>query len=340
MIVDHWEDRLSDLSPRQKDIYFSEAYCGLYDCAERKARAFVYEKDRSRYILPFMVGEIPMSGGLADFETPYGYGGPVTNDADPAFLRSAERSLVEDCRREGIVAGFVRFHPVLDNARLAGEAFSVFPDRETVVMDVSVSEESLWTGQVHSKNRNMIKKARKAGLEFFVDESFARLAEFKRLYGETMRRLGADSFYHFADSYFDRLAAVLAGRAFIGAVSSGSRVVAAAIFLREGPWGHYHLAGSDYEWARQGANNLLLYESAVALGKMGVQTFHLGGGTDQSPDNSLLAFKKRFSPGRLSFSTGRAVFLDEEYRGLCAKWSELYPEKRERFGNRTLKYRF
>ncbi len=340
MIVDHWEDRLSDLSLRQKDIYFSEAYCGLYGCAERKARAFVYEKGGSRYILPFMAGEIPMSGGLADFETPYGYGGPVTNDDDPAFLRSAGEKLVEDCRREGIVAGFIRFHPVLDNARLAVGALTVFPDRETVAMDVSVSEERLWTEQIHSKNRNMIKKARNAGLEFFMDETFAYMAEFRQLYDQTMRRLGADSFYHFADTYFDRLAAALAGRAFIGGISHGRQIVAAAIFLHEGPWGHYHLSGSDYEWARRGANNLLLYESAVTLGKKGVQVFHLGGGTDQSPHNSLLAFKKRFSPNRCSFSIGRGIFLDEEYRRLCAKWSERYPEKRERFGNMTLKYRY
>lgn len=340
MIIDHWEDRLSDLSPHQKDLYFSEAYCRLYDCADRKAKAFVYEKGRSRYILPFMLGEIPMSGGLADFETPYGYGGPVTNDADPDFLRSAEQNLVADCRSGGIVAGFIRFHPVLDNARLTGESLKVFPDRETVVMDVSVSAERLWTEQVHSKNRNMIKKARNAGLEFFMDETFAHMAEFKQLYDQTMSRLGADSFYRFADTYFDRLALALAGRAFIGGICHGSGIVAAAIFLHDGPWGHYHLAGSDHEWARQGANNLLLFEAAVALGKKGVEVFHLGGGTDQSPQNSLLAFKKRFSPQLRSFSIGRGIFLEDEYQRLCANWSEQYPEKRERFGNMTLKYRY
>jgi len=68
--------------------------------------------------------------------------------------------------------------------------------------------------------------------------------------------------------------------------------------------------------------------------------FHLGGGTDQSPHNSLLAFKQRFSPNRYSFSIGRGVFLDDEYRRLCAEWSEQYPEKRERFGSMALKYRY
>ncbi len=338
MIVDHWEDRLFDLSPCQKDIYFSEAYCGLYDCAERKARAFIYEKDRSRYILPFMVGEIPTAGGLADFETPYGYGGPVTNDVDPAFLRSAEQSLVADCRREGIVAGFVRFHPVLDNAHLAGGAFSVFPDRKTVAMDVSVSEERLGPSSAFKKQKHD-QEGRNAGLEFLWMRPL-RTAEFKQLYAQTMRLLDADSFYYFADTYFDRLAIALAGKAFIGGISHGSQIVAAAIFLHEGPWGHYHLAGSDYEWARQGANNLLLYEAAVTLGNKGVRVFHLGGGTDQSPHNSLLAFKQRFSPNRYSFSIGRGVFLDDEYRRLCAEWSEQYPEKRERFGSMALKYRY
>jgi len=123
----------------------------------------------------------------------------VTNDVDPAFLRSAEQSLSR------IVGGRGSLRVLSDSTpswttRTSLRSLFGLPHRKTVAMDVSVSEERLWTEQVHSKNRNMIKKARNAGLEFFVDEAFGHMAEFKQLYAQTMRRLDADSFYYFADT--------------------------------------------------------------------------------------------------------------------------------------------
>jgi len=310
MIVDSWDDKLERLSVYQKDIYFYEAYCRLYNSESRKARAFIYENGSSIYILPFMQGELPNTNGLSDFETPYGYGGPVTNDVDLQFLQQAEQALISDCRKEGIIAGFVRFHPILENKQFATGIFTIIPDRLTVAIDLTAAEEQIWESQLHSKNRNTIRKAKNSGLEFYLDESFEHLGQFIELYKHTMSRVGADAFYDFGEPYFESLAANLARKAFIGEVYAGKELVAAAIFMHDGPWGHYHLAGSKYEWAKIGANNLLVYEAALALKRKGAQKLHLGGGTDSSPDNSLLAFKKKFSPYYYQFSIGKCIFLE------------------------------
>jgi len=340
MIVDSWDDKLERLSVYQKDIYFSEAYCRLYNSDSRIARAFIYEEGSSIYILPFMQGEIPNTNGFSDFETPYGYGGPITNDSDPQFLYQAEQALAADCRKEGIIAGFIRFHPILGNEQFATGLFNVIPDRLTVAIDLTVSEEQIWGEQLHSKNRNTIRKAQNNGLGFYQDDSFEHLGQFMELYKQTMYRVGADAFYYFGETYFESLVAELTGKAFLGEIYVGKDLVAAAIFMHDGPWGHYHLAGSKYEWAKMGANNLLVYEAALTLKRKGAKKFHLGGGSDSSPDNSLLAFKKKFSPYFYQFSIGKCVFLDKEYEKICNEWAEKYPDKQKQYGHLVLKYRY
>lgn len=340
MIVDSWDDKLENLSAYQKDIYFYEAYCRLYNSESRKARAFVYEKGSSIYILPFMQGQIPNTNRLYDFETPYGYGGPITNDVDPQFLHQAGQALIADCQKEGIIAGFIRFHPILGNAQFDTGIFDVIPDRLTVAIDLAIPEVQIWEEQLHSKNRNTIRKAKNNGLQFCQDDSFEHLGQFIKLYKQTMSRIGADAFYDFSEHYFNSLAVNLAGKAFLGEVFAGEDLVAAAIFMHDGPWGHYHLAGSKYEWAKLGANNLLVYEAALALKRRGAEKLHLGGGSDSSPDNSLFGFKKKFSPYYYQFSIGKCIFLDVEYEKICNNWAEKCPEKQKQFGHLVLKYRY
>ena len=340
MITNHWNDKLNLLPSTRKDIYFTEEYCKLHAFDNRIACAFVYEENDALYILPILIGQIPDSNGLCDFETPYGYGGPITNNDSPAFVQAAEDQLRKDCYAQGIVAGFIRFHPILDNVHLAAGAFDIMPDRKTVAIDLSAEEQQIWQDQLHSKNRNTIRKAERNGFTFLIDESFAFLEDFKRLYRQTMQRVAAEEFYNFDDTYFANLVYFLKNRACIGIVQQEDRSVAAAIFLYNGPWAHYHLAGSEYEGAIKGANNLLLYQAALYLKTKGAQILHLGGGTDQDESNSLLAFKRKFSPLTYQFSIGKGIFIEGLYNALCSKWEKAYPEKIAEFGKMVLKYRF
>ena len=62
----------------------------------------------------------------------------------------------------------------------------------TICIDMKPSVEDIWSGQISSKNRNMIRKAKKTGLEYFIEYDFKSLDIFEKLYFETMRRLNAD----------------------------------------------------------------------------------------------------------------------------------------------------
>ena len=86
--------------------------------------------------------------------------------------------------------------------------------------------------------------------------------------------------------------------------------------LRGHRWLHYHL-GATADSARDlGASNLLLYEAALWGQEQGLEEFHLGGGAGAKED-SLFAFKQRFSPGgRREFWIGKLVHDEDAYHRL------------------------
>ena len=84
----------------------------------------------------------------------------------------------------------------------------------------------------------------------------------------------------------------------------------------------------------------MLWEAAKELKKKDIHYFHLGGGSDGAPDNSLLAFKARFSPLRFDFNIGKLIFNRDIYDKICAEWETDHPEKAFKFKNVLLKYKY
>ncbi len=100
---------------------------------------------------------------------------------------------------------------------------------------------------------------------------------------------------------------------FLGVVLLDGKVISVAIFMYEGIFGHYHLSGSDKGYLSYSPNNYMLYKSALELKKRSVELFHLGGGTTSDENDSLFAFKKKFSPSLYGFYIGKVIFNHEFY---------------------------
>ena len=105
-------------------------------------------------------------------------------------------------------------------------------------------------------------------------------------------------------------------------------------------YGHYHLEGSNFAYSSLGANNLLLWKTALEFHKLGVREFHLGGGYNSAPDNSLLKFKKAFSNNLNEFYIGKWIFNPDKYSEIKARWAENNPDKVNQYGSFLLCYRF
>lgn len=340
-LLTEWDDLLEDFPPDKKDIYFSKRYIGLYENDKNRAFCAVYCEDDKTMLMPFLRGEID---GFYDFETAYGYGGPVSNSEDPAWNQRAFECIYDLLKENHYLCGFVRFHPLMNNEMIAtggeGHRINVLYDRQTIAIDTSRETEEIWSKQISSKNRNMIRKAERNGLEYATECDFASYDEFIELYNATMKRLSADGFYFFNMDYYTRLKEALSRNSFLGTVRKDGKLICAAIFMYSEVYGHYHLEGSDRHYSSLGANNLLLWKVACKMHDMGIKQFHLGGGTGSSPNDPLYKFKKAFSGNEKRFFIGKEVFRESDYSRISDEWVAKNPEKAAIYGNRLLKYRY
>ena len=335
-----WNQYLDLIPAEHQDLYFREEYVRLYETDKEKAYCFVYQDGDSIMLFPFLRREFQFKGNTYyDFETAYGYGGPISNDHSDTFMTAALEAMSEKALSENFVCGFVRFHPLLENWDYFEKVGRLIMDRKTIAIDLSDGIESTWMNEIHTKNRNVIKKGEKSGLEFIVDEDFAYLTEFEDLYNSTMDKLEADGFYYFDPSYYDQLKNTIQNR-FLGIVKHEEKVVAGAIFFYQLPYGHYHLAGSDKSALKLSPNNYLLWEAAKELTRRGVKHFHLGGGTDGSEENSLYQYKRKFSKHEYQFALGKMIFNPSLYEDICAEWAAANPEKADKMKNILLKYKY
>ncbi len=336
-IATHWNEYLSFFLPEQQDIYYREAYARLYETEKDTAACIVCRDKEKVFLMPFLRRRV---GRFFDFETPYGYGGPISNSDDEEWLERATASMQMCFARNNYICGFVRFHPLLDNACYCQGQFEIIKDRQTVSIPLEGNEDRIWKEQISSKNRNMIRKAEKNGLEFCAEFDFASMAEFQDLYERTMERVNAEAFYYFPQSYYELFVDALKGKAFLGTVRQGGTLICAALFMYSGRYGHYHLSGGSRTASSIGANNLMLWKAALEMKKLGIQELHLGGGTSSDMEDSLFKFKKTFGKNEKTFYIGKMIINPVAYKEICGKWREKHPERIRQYGNRLLCYRY
>lgn len=266
---------------------------------------------------------------LRDASSPYGYGGPLCSTDDPAFLAAAWQAYLESMRADGVVVEYIRFHPVLGNERHYGG--NVVQGRAVVCVDLE--QEDITAGYA-LRQRQALKKAAAAGLVYEEVGLVSMVREFAAFYRAGMSGIGADSFYLFADSYFEALAA--SGLARVGYCRSPEgQWLAAALFLDGDGIREYHLAATCAQGRKASASSFVLHYAGLAARARGMRRLYLGGGSDARADNPLLFFKSAFSPERLTYRTGWNVFDDSRYNEL----KKRFPQERAEHPERPIFYR-
>jgi len=252
-------------------------------------------------------------GKYYDWSTPYGYGGPLTDSFDEKEMSDFFNLINGYCKSNNIITQFIRFHPLLQNQR----AFEGFCDlrrlKNTVFIDTA-DKDIIYTN-MDSKNRNMVKKAQKNGIEIITDNSKEAKSAFVEIYKSTMQRNNAFEYYYFSQMFFDDMFSNLAEHYTLFSARYEGKIISSAIMMHCNGNLHYHLSASLREYMHLAPNNLLLYTAACWGAENGYTKFHLGGGV--GIDDSLLSFKKSFNKkGLIDFYIGRNVFCEEIYKKL------------------------
>lgn len=325
-----WDEALRRRDPAA-DIYYSASYHAAHVAnGDGDGKALLVEDGDSWLFLPFLTAPIPGHPSLADVQSCPGYSGPL-GQGDADFMAEAWRVIELTLARAGVVAAFLRLHPLLGNEALLPAGWEVVADRLTASIDLTGGIEAAFAGKAGANHRAMVKRAR-TGVVAVMDwpsriksplwgDPFGYFAE---MYGDGMAAEGAASQYRYSLAYFEALRRLGAQVRVMGAFA-GQNVAAYAMILLGPRWAHYHLAMRGKGFV-SGAMNLLLDGAAQHAAVGGLEAVHLGGGLTPADDDLLWRFKARVGQRRHTFVTARRILDPDRY------WP-LWGEARGRLGH-------
>lgn len=329
---DLWKGLLDRIQPERRDYHFRPEYLVAHELDGRGEALCAAVADGERvFLYPFLLSPVSLPtlrGRHHDVQSPYGYSGPIlsTQADEPSFLRACWRTFSEWCVERGVVAEFVRFHPLVNNHRWAPEEMTVQRNRSTVAIHLSEYESGVWSDPYYRTHRNMIRKAERTGLHTVVVSATAALRWFPGLYTETHTLLGGSSETRFSREYFASLMSSGSDAQWVEVVKGGEDLVTAAWMLD----GEYvttaHLMCYSATRREAGATNLLYHGAAIEAGRRGKQLLQMGGGRSGDSD-PLYRFKCSLSPHRAEFHIGKRCHNSAVYAQLVAEWEQRNKRK-------------
>lgn len=310
---EEWDNKV--MSFTNYDVYYLSGYVRAFHLhGDGDPYLLYYEVDGLKAIYVYMRRPTAIEE-VYDSVTPYGYGGVLfEGDTSEKNLMAFWKAYVEEMGKEHIVDNFVRYHPVLKNAEPMKSVSNVIDLGKTIAMDLT-SPELIWDN-IHSKNRNMIRKAEKNGIVIEHGQGMDLFDKFIKIYNATMDKDHAEEYYYFKRPFYESIHYDLQDNYELFYAKLEDKIIAMSIMLFANGRLNYHLSGSDMEYRNLAPSNLLLYKAALWGSEKGFKTFHLGGGVGSGEDN-LYKFKAAFNKvSDYQFSIGKQVFNQEKYEEL------------------------
>lgn len=318
----HWDEIVTGFS--LYDVYYLSGYVKAFQIhGDGEPQLLFYETADLKAIYVYMK-RTTIIEGVYDSISPYGYGG-VLFEGNTSIENLMFFWAVYVCKMKelNIVDNFVRYHPVLANALLMEEVSEVIDLGKTVALDLT-SPEVIWANII-SKNRNVIRKAEKNGIEIHHSRDSKLFKDFIRIYNATMDRDNAVKYYYFEDAFYESIHNDLHDNYELFYAVYKGEIIAMSIILFANRQMHYHLSGSLIEYRNLAPSNLLLYKAALWGYERGYRTFHLGGGVGSGKDN-LYKFKAAFNRNSdLQFFIGKQIFDEDKYQELVTIHSKENP---------------
>ena len=227
-----WDDALKKLPANCRDVYFRPEYYSLYqNYGDGEAQCFIFEEDGNIALYPFLRNPISTLGykmdkEYYDIQGAYGYNGLIASTDDADFIADFWKEFDAYCEENDIVAEFMRFHPLLNNQKLASPQMKTFYSRHTVALDLT--DDDIWMHQISSKNRNMIRKAEKEGVTIVESDDYET---FRKLYDGTMTDLHAEVFYFFPPSYYEEYKQTFKDKSMLCLAMLNGKVIAGSMFM-------------------------------------------------------------------------------------------------------------
>lgn len=337
-----WCSMLSCLSANQKDTYFTPDYYSLYqNYGDGEAQCFVFEKDGNIALYPFLKNPITPLGyeldkEYYDIQGAYGYNGLVASTDDVAFISEFWKEFDAYCQEKDIIAEFMRFHPLMRNYRLGEGHFKLIHDRNTVYLDLTQTEETIFQGFEKSTRKHILKAEKTIEIRP-AQYSEENVEIFNRIYRENMEHVRSIPYLFFSLEHFRNMFQMDDIEFFI-AYQDDIPIACYSGLVSKEYYGNY-LRASLTEYNKTGVNTLMYWSMIKSAKAHGCHYVHFGGGTSGNPDNSLLKYKMNFSQTLSEFWIGKKIHNQKIYDEVVSQWKEKYPDSFEAHKMMLLGYR-
>ncbi len=306
-----------------KDIYFDKNYGKLYEkCEKGEAINFELKSNNGLIINQFIKREIPIkinNQSYYDIITPYGYGGPyiVESNNKEELIKDYEKAFSEYCKNNNIVAEFIRFHPLFNNAKDFNTIYDISMNRYTLGTNLKDFEDPIKSEFSKSCRQNIRKKI-ESGISYKITLKPTDLTEFKKVYYSTMDRNEASDYYYFDDEYFEKMKKYYHDNLILVEAIYNDKTIAAGLYYLCNKIIHIHLSGTLKEYLNMSPAYILRYAITIWGKENGYELIHHGGGRSSSEEDNLYKFKKQFAKNtKFEFYIGKKVWNKAIYNKLC-----------------------
>jgi hypothetical protein len=337
-----WNELINQNQFSNLDIYYSPDYINLYTNKLNKGLMFYYEENNKKWFIPCIKKQIEIKNKIFndyyDLETPYGYGGPISNSKDKNFIRNATDSFIKWCNSEKIINFIIKFHPVIKNEEMFFSKDNLILDRKTLEIDLS-KKNFIYDELITSKVRNMINRVKKDNVIIEINNSKSVINQIKEMYIKKMRQKNAKEFYFFNDDYFTKLSDIVNRNGWCITASTKFELLGFAIFLNYNQKSSYHLSSTINSKKYPGLTNSIIKKAVDSAQLYGFDSINLGGGNTSNEQDSLYKFKLRMSNKKNNFFIYKKVLDKKAYKVLIEYWNKTFPELRKKYKDYLQCYR-
>lgn len=309
------------------DIYYSCEYLVSalkLDPGQAALFYFVDDSGEGEVAYPFIKRELREEGFLFyDVTTPFGYGGPLLKVKGDGYKLAANflAGFSEYCQAEKIVAEFIRFHPLMNNAEFFKDELDLISVYETYTLPLLNTNFQNNPFQQKHTSEYTVKKL----------GTVKHMFDFLVLYYSTIRmNEDTDSYHFFTDDYFESLVSSLGPNLHLFGAYKNNKLLAACYLLTKGDVIYHHLSGrADGEKVPE-AENVLRRRIAEWGAENNFLYYHLGGKQIGDYNQNVTDSTSRFTHTISTYFISRLVHDQEVYK-------TIYPlEQKElikRYGN-------